>query len=571
MIELWKKLDAKDVIKIVGLIAIQAVGQLVLPTMAAQILNASLELDKTTVIRIGIAMFIATILTIVAAYFGTKQAAITTQGLGNKIRKEVFGKVMSFSQEDMGRYGTSTLITRTTNDVMQVQMVTMMVVQMIVMSPIVIIVAAVFAYQTEARLAWTFIIVIPLIVVGVTILFKVVSPLFQSLQKKTDDLNQVFREGLTGIRVIRAFNTTAHEEERFNNVNKDFRDTSIKAFSRLASVWPILLISIGLNNVLIFINGSNLASTGTISVGNVIAVVQYGVIILNTILQISMILFSLPRAQVAAERINEILNHEPTIKNDEKTQSVSGADHYTLAFDRVSFGFSASEKAAIKDISFEVSTGEQLAIIGGTGSGKTTIANLIPRLIDASTGKITLNGVNIQSIEQSELRDLIGYATQQAVLFSGTIRSNMQYGKKDASDEEIWQALDIAQADFVRTLDKGLSSRVVQGGNNFSGGQRQRLDIARAIISIPAIYLFDDSFSALDFQTDANLRHALEPLTQNAISIIIAQRVNTVINADKIIVLDNGKISGIGTHEELLANNAVYKDIYESQTKGDQF
>lgn len=570
MIEVWKRLDKKEVIKVILLVFLQAIGLLMLPTLAAQVLNASIDLDQTRVMQIGLIMVLSTFVTFFFAYQATKQSAIISQELGNTLRKEIFSKVMSFSQEDLNQFGSSTLITRTTNDVMQIQLVTMNVLRMVVMSPIIIIVASFFAYQTEPQLAWTFIIVIPLIIIGLVLLLRAVSPLFRSLQKKTDKLNEVFREGLTGIRVIRAFNTTSFEEERFDNVNSDFRDTSIKSFSRLSFIWPILIFSIGLNNIMVFINGSNLASVGAINVGNIIAIVQYGVIILNAIMQMSMILFSLPRAQVAAERIIDVTNYEPTINDDTQTKSLNDADKLTLTFDHVTFGFPGSKRPAVEDINFEVSTGEQLAIIGGTGSGKSTIANLIPRLMDVTSGEIRLNGVNIQDISQSELREMIGYATQNAVLFSGTIRSNLQYGKEDATDEELWKALEIAQGDFVKTLDAGLDSRVAQGGNNFSGGQRQRIDIARAIISQPSIYLFDDSFSALDFETDAKLRHALEPITKDAISIIVAQRVNTVVDADKIVVLDNGKVNGIGTHDELLESNEVYKDIVESQLKGEE-
>lgn len=570
MIEVWKRLDRKEVIKVIVLVFLQAVGLLMLPTLAAQVLNASIALDQTRVIQIGLIMVLSTFVTFFFAYQATKQSAIISQELGNTLRKEIFSKVMSFSQEDLNQFGSSTLITRTTNDVMQIQLVTMNVLRMVVMSPIVIIVASFFAYQTEPQLAWTFIIVMPIIIVGLVLLLRAVSPLFRSLQKKTDKLNEVFREGLTGIRVIRAFNTTDYEEKRFDGVNTDFRDTSIKSFSRLSFIWPILIFSIGLNNVMIFTNGANLASVGAINVGNIVAVVQYGVQILNAIMQMSMILFSLPRAQVAAERIVDVTDYEPTINDDNQPKSVSDADKLTLTFDHVTFGFPGSQRPAVEDINFEVSTGEQLAIIGGTGSGKSTIANLIPRLMEATSGEIRLNGVNIQDISQSELREMIGYATQNAVLFSGTIRSNLQYGKEDATDEEIWKALEIAQGDFVKTLDAGLDSRVAQGGNNFSGGQRQRLDIARAIISQPSIYLFDDSFSALDFETDAKLRHALEPITKDAISIIVAQRVNTVVDSDKIIVLDNGMVNGIGTHNELLESNEVYKDIVESQMKGEE-
>lgn len=478
---------------------------------------------------------------------------------------------MSFSQEDLSKFGTSTLITRTTNDVMQIQLVTMMILRLIITSPIIMIVSTIFAYQRESQLAWVFAITLPIMAVFLVIIFRVANPVFRSMQGKIDRLNQVFREGLTGIRVIRAFNTTSYEENRFNDANRDFRDTAIRANTILALMMPATMLTLGLSNVLTFSNGAQLIVNGTMEVGDLIAFSQYGVQILVSVLQIAMLFFFIPRAQVSADRILKVIDTEPTIKDDKATVSLQVEDDVQLEFENVDFGFPEAERPAVEDLTFTARKGETIAIIGGTGSGKTTIGNLIPRLYEATSGAVKINGIDIKDVSQKELRRFIGFAPQKALLFSGTIRSNLQYGKPDATEEEMWHALSVAQADFVKELEDGLDSRVEQGGGNFSGGQRQRLSIARAIINKPSIYVFDDSFSALDFETDAKLRQALSPETKDAITVIIAQRVNTVINADKILVTDNGKIVGQGTHEELLETNALYRDIVNSQTKGDDY
>ncbi len=572
MVRLWKLMDSKKIVFIVILIFLEAAGFLALPTLASEILNAAaMQADQSYVYKIGILMVIVNALSIIFAFISTYLSAKESQGLGHRIRQLLFEKVMDFSAQEMAQFGSSTLLTRTTNDVMQIQLVTMLFLRLIIMSPIVMIVSFFFALQREAQLAWVFAVTLPLIVIVVSLILKVASPIFRSIQQKTDRLNQVFREGLTGMRVIRAFNTTPFEENRFDQANRDFRNTSIRANSTLALMLPAMLLVMGVSNVLIFYFGTDLISQGHMEIGNLIAFVQYGVQILISVLQIAMLFFFLPRAQVSAERILQVLDTDVHIQDPEQAIEVDTSLPVQLHLDQVSFGFAGAERDAVSDINIQAQAGDTIAIIGGTGSGKTTIANLIPRLYDASSGAVRINGVNIKDMKQDHLRDLIGYAPQKALLFSGTIRSNLQYGKADATDEEMWHALEVAQGDFVKNLEDGLDSRVEAGGQNFSGGQRQRLSIARAIVSQPAIYIFDDSFSALDFKTDAKLRAALKPETKDAIAIIIAQRVNTVMNADQILVLDQGQIVGRGTHEELVESNAIYQDIVESQTKeGDE-
>lgn len=571
MIRLIKMMDRKKLFLIITLIFLEVAGFLLLPTLAADILNASALSDNVQRVNmIGGMMLIVNVLTIGLAFASVYFTAKETQGLGNRLRKMIFDRVMNWSREDMTEFGTSTLITRTTNDIMQLQMVTMMMLRMIIISPVVMIVSTFFAYQRESQLAWVFTITLPLILIAVALIFKKASPIFKTIQSKLDRLNQVFREGLTGIRVIRAFNTTKIENERFDEANRDYRDTAIRAFTILNLMLPVMLFMVGLSNVLIFTNGTTLIANNQMQVGDLIAFVQYGVQILMSVLQVSMLLFFIPRSEVSAERVFEVIDKAPSIIDPENPKTIPATTDLNLRFKDVDFGFPNAERPAVEGIDFKVNKGETLAIIGGTGSGKTTIANIIPRLYEVTNGEVLLNGVDIREITQADLRHRIGYAPQNARLFSGTIRSNMQYGKEDATDEEIWHALEVAQGDFVKTLEEGLDSRVEQGGTNFSGGQRQRLSIARAIVAKPDIYIFDDSFSALDFKTDANLRAALKPETKDSISIIIAQRVNTVVNADQILVLENGSIAGQGTHKELLENNEVYRDIVESQMKGDE-
>ncbi|MBG9989353.1 ABC transporter ATP-binding protein [Aerococcaceae bacterium DSM 111176] len=569
MNRVFKMLDRKRLALIIFLVVLEAAGFLLLPTLASEILNRSAMGGSTSeVYLIGGIMFAINVATIIIGYYSVRLTAEESQGIGNQLRKNLFNKVLSFSQEELTGFNTSTLITRTTNDVMFIQLIVMFVLRLLIMSPIVVVVAFVFATMREARLAWVFAVGIPLIILIMYFILKKVNPIFRSLQGKTDRLNKVFREGLTGIRVIRAFNTTGYEADRFDEANLDFRDTSIRANTFMAFMMPALMLSIGVTNVLVFLHGTQLISIDMMEIGNLIAFVQYVFQILMSVLQVAIIFFMLPRAEVAAERIFEVLDVDVAIQ-DPETPIAIPSDQVKLSFKDVSFGFPGAERPAVSGINFEAEAGDTIAIIGGTGAGKTTIANLIPRLYEVTTGAVEINGVDVRQVTQHNLRQRIGFAAQKAVLFSGTIRSNLATGKPGATDEEMWEALEIAQGDFVKELPDGLDSRVEQGGNNFSGGQKQRLSIARAIISQPDIYVFDDTFSALDFKTDAKLREALKPATKDAITVIIAQRINTVIGADRILVIENGEIVGAGTHDELLASNAVYRDIYDSQVKGE--
>ena len=569
MLKIWRKMNGKRVAIILALILFEALMFLLFPTLAAEILNvSSLNQDQAMVQRIGFFMMSANVVALILAIISTYLSARESQNLGHQLRMGIFKQVMSFSRDNISEFGTSTLLTRTTNDIMQIQFMTMISLRLAVISPIIMIVSAVFAYRQEPQLAWIFAITLPLIIMGLYFIFRNANPIFRKMQRLIDQLNKVFREGLTGIRVIRAFNTQELEEKRFDEANVTYRDNAIRAFNIINFMFPVMIAIIGISNTLIFTNGSRYIAAGHMQVGSLIAFVQYSVQLLFSVLQFSMLLFFLPRAQVAAERINQVIETESSIQDPIEPVSLSGRP-LSLQYQDVDFGFEGSERDTLIDINFEAHPGDTVAIIGGTGSGKSTIVNLLIRLHDATSGQILLSGVDIRDITQRELRSRIGYAPQKAVLFAGTIRSNLLYGKPNATDRELWDALEIAQADFVRDLPHGLDSRVEQGGVNFSGGQKQRLSIARAIVSQPDIYVFDDSFSALDFKTDAKLRQALRPITREAITIIIAQRVNTVIDADTILVLDNGRVVGQGTHEKLKATNEVYQDIIDSQMRGE--
>ncbi len=562
-------MNGKRVAIILALILFEALMFLLFPTLAAEILNvSSLNQDQAMVQRIGFFMMSANVVALILAIISTYLSARESQNLGHQLRMEIFKQVMSFSRDNISEFGTSTLLTRTTNDIMQIQFMTMISLRLAVISPIIMIVSAVFAYRQEPQLAWIFAITLPLIIMGLYFIFRNANPIFRKMQRLIDQLNKVFREGLTGTRVIRAFNTQEFEEKRFDEANVTYRDNAIRAFNIINFMFPVMIAIIGISNTLIFTNGSRYIAAGHMQVGSLIAFVQYSVQLLFSVLQFSMLLFFLPRAQVAAERINQVIETESSIQDPIEPVSLSGRP-LSLQYQDVDFGFEGSERDTLIDINFEAHPGDTVAIIGGTGSGKSTIVNLLIRLHDVTSGQILLSGVDIRDITQRELRSRIGYAPQKAVLFAGTIRSNLLYGKPNATDRELWDALEIAQADFVRDLPHGLDSRVEQGGVNFSGGQKQRLSIARAIVSQPDIYVFDDSFSALDFKTDAKLRQALRPITREAITIIIAQRVNTVIDADTILVLDNGRVVGQGTHEELKVTNEVYQDIIDSQMRGE--
>lgn len=551
---------------------LQVSADLYLPTITSDLIDKGIaQNDQSYIWSQGGKMLIVALIGLLAAggnvYFASTQA----MRVGQKLRTQMYSKIINFSIREFTDFGDSSLITRTTNDIVQIQNVLVTMLRMMLQAPIMLIAAGVLAYNREAKLTTVFLVSLPLLAVSVLIIMYFVVPLFKSIQKKTDRINLVFREGLTGVRVIRAFNQDQFEQDRFDVANKDYTATSTKAQTIVSFMFPIMTLILSGTNIGIIWLGGHLIGDMSMQVGNLVAFMTYSTQILMSFMMLSMVFVMVPRAQASGQRINEVLDRESSVKDAQGTdlKSFDQSQPASLEFDHVDFTYRGAENMALQDVNFKATAGQTVAIIGGTGSGKSTMVNLIPRLFNVDHGEIKVNGQNNASVSQNQLHEAISITQQKAVLFKGTIRSNMQYGKSDASDDEIWHALDIAQSkDFIEE-NGGLDAIVEQNGDNFSGGQRQRLAIARTIIKPASIYVFDDSFSALDFKTDAELRMALkqDENVANAVSVIVAQRVSTVADADLILVMDNGEVVGQGKHQELKANNETYRQIVESQIR----
>lgn len=570
MLRIVKRISLTSAIAATVFMIIQVLADLYLPTLTSNIIDKGVaQGDVDYIWQTGFVMIGFSLISILAAIANTFFATRESQKLGKQLRTEVYQKAENLTKDKFDKYGTASLITRTTNDVTQIQLVMQMFLRMMINAPITLVGASILAYQKDHQLTRIFLVVIPVMIILIGGIMYFAVPLFKSMQKKTDRLNLVFREGLTGVRVIRAFDKTRFEENRFDLANKDYTNTAIKVNTIVALMMPMMTLIMSGTNVAITWFGGHYIADMTLEVGNLIAFMTYAMQILISFMMLSAIFIMVPRAQASADRINEVLEEDAGIVDPEQPETVAlaGKDA-SLSFKQVNYRYHGAEKLALEDINFEASSGDIVAIIGGTGSGKTTLVNLIPRLYDIESGEIAINGTSIADMTQYNLRELMGFVPQKAVLFSGTIRENMQYGKEDATDEMIWKALEIAQAkDFVSEMEDGLDSHVEQGGGNFSGGQRQRLAIARALVKEADIYVFDDSFSALDFKTDAKLRQALKENMTESITVLVAQRVSTVMDADTILVLDEGKLVGKGTHKELLATNETYKEIVNSQLR----
>lgn len=555
---------------------IQVACDLYLPTITSDLVNNGIVKQNLPYIwRTGGMMLPVAAIGVIAAAGNVYFAATQAMQVGEKLRKQVFNHVMKFSSRDMSEFGDSSLITRSTNDIVQIQNVMMQVLRLMLQSPIMLVAACILAYVREPRLTTVFLISLPILAVVVGIVMYFAVPLFKSIQSKTDRINLIFREGLTGVRVIRAFRQDDREQKRFKKANADYTSTGIKAYTLVSFLFPVMTLILSLTNVGIILLGSRLIANMTMQVGNLIAFMTYATQIMVSFMMLSMVFVFVPRASASAARVNAVLDHQPSVEDLPAEQQEHFAPNQTasLSFDHVDFRYSGAERLALTNLNFDVKAGQTLAIIGGTGSGKSTLVNLIPRLFNIESGEIRVNGSDIEKLSQKELHSVISITQQKAILFTGTVRSNLQFGNPNASEREMWHALEVAKAaDFVKEAG-GLDATVEQSGSNFSGGQRQRLAIARTIIKPASIYIFDDSFSALDFKTDADLRMALkkDEQVQQAVSVIVAQRVSTVADADLIIVLDDGKVVGQGTHEELIKNNPVYQEIVYSQIeKGDE-
>ncbi len=570
MIRIIKKMSVWAILGSVLFMVIQIISDLYLPTLTSNIIDKGVtQGDSKYILQVGMIMIGVSLIGIVASLVNTLIATREGQKIGKKLRSEIYETVSYSSLESFDKVGTASLITRTTNDVNQIQMVTQMFLRLMINAPITLIGASFLAYTRDPELTKIFLYIIPslIIIVGIVMYFAI--PLFKTLQEKTDKLNLVFREGLTGVRVIRAFNKTSFEEKRFFNANKDYTQTAVRVNILMSFLMPVITLIISITNVSIIWYGGHNVAQGTLEVGNMMAFMAYAMQILMSFMMMTMIFVLVPRAQASAVRINEVLdmNKEKELTNDQQIKK----EVPTLDFDDICFRYTGAEKPALLGVDFHLKAGETLAIIGGTGSGKTSLVNLIPRFYDIEKGSILFNEQNVQDLDVKELRNRVGFVPQKAILFIGTIRSNLLYGLENATEEEMWKALEIAQAkDFVEKLPDGLDSKVEQGGDNFSGGQKQRLAIARALIKPADIYIFDDSFSALDFKTDALLRKALKENVTDAMIVIVAQRISTVVGADQIIVLDEGLMVGKGNHQELKETNETYQDIIKSQLREEE-
>ena len=495
---------------------------------------------------------------IVVAFLASK---ISTS-FSRTLRSKVFEKVNSFSMEEMNKFSTASLITRSTNDIRQVEQTVFMTLRMAIMAPIMAGFSIAKIVGSSKELTWATVVSVVLLLVLIIVLFIFAVPKFTSIQKKTDKINNVTRENLTGIRVVRAYNAEKEQEQKFEVVNEDLTKTNLFVNRLMALLFPGMNIIMNGLSVAIYVLGAYLINGGSLEYSTMVTFVSYAMNILMSFMFISMMFVMVPRGVVSARRINEVLSTKTKIHDG---VGAEGKEKGSVEFKNVFFKYPDAEEYVLEDISFKVNKGETIAFIGSTGSGKSTLINLIPRFFDATSGEILVDGVDVKDYKLSDLNDKIGYVPQKGYLFSGTIRSNLCYGDENASEEKLVEALKISQSNFVKKLDGGLDHEIAQGGTNVSGGQRQRLSIARAIVKQPEIYIFDDSFSALDYKTDKTLRSALEKHTKDATKIIVAQRVGTILNADKIIVLNEGKMVGVGTHDELMKTCEVYREIAQSQ------
>lgn len=543
----------------------QAIANLFLPSLNADIIdNGVLEGDTGYILRIGGLMLLVTlgqvVATMVAVYFGAQVA----MSLGRDLRAAVFSRVQDFSTQEVGKFGAPSLITRTTNDVQQVQMVVLLALTLLVAAPVTAVGGVIMALREDVELSGLLLVVVPVLLACVGFVVSRMRPLFRSLQVKIDGINRIMREQITGIRVIRAFVRDDHERERFDAANTDLREVGVAVGRLMALMFPMVMLVMNLTSVGVLWFGGQRIDAGEMQVGALTAFLSYIMQILMSVMMATMMFMIVPRAEVSAERITEVLDTEPSVLPPVRpTTELVG--HGRLELRDVSFGYPGADADVLHGISLVAEPGETTAVIGSTGAGKTTLLNLVPRLFDVTGGQVLVDGVDVRDLDPLTLWDRIGLVPQKPFLFTGTVASNLRYGREDATDDELWDALEVAQAaDFVREMG-GLDSSIAQGGTNVSGGQRQRLSIARALVRKPEIYLFDDSFSALDYATDAALRRALAPRTREATVIVVAQRVSTIRHADRIVVLDDGRVVGVGTHTELMADNETYREIVLSQ------
>ena len=562
----WRELLAVLVLQVLA-----TAMSLYLPNLNAQIIDDGVVKGDTDLIwRSGALMLLFSLVQAAGQIGATWFGALTAMSLGRDLRAAIFDRALSFSTREIRDIGASSLLTRTTNDVLQVQTIAQTTLTIIVGAPIMMVGGFVMAVREDFGLSWIIAVSVAVLGVAVSLLVIFASPLFQRMQTNLDNLNRVLREQISGIRVIRAFIREEHESKRFEGANEDVYSVTLRASRWMVLLFPIAMFMVNVSSVAVIWFGAFRIDSGDIQIGQMTAFLNYLIQILISVMMSTMLLFLAPRSAVSADRILEVLDTEPTVAppTDPVTpQELTGV----VEFRDVTFTYPGAADPVLANVSFTLTPGRTTAIIGSTGSGKSTLVNLIPRLYDVSSGEVLVDGVDVRHLDPDALWSRIGLVPQKPYLFSGTVASNLLYGRPDATQEQMWEALRIAQAtDFVEKLDGGLTAHIAQGGTNLSGGQRQRLSIARALVKEPAVYVFDDSFSALDVATDARLRAALAPATAERATLIVAQRVATIRGADEILVLEHGRIVGRGTHDELLASNATYQEIVDSQLSAEE-
>jgi ATP-binding cassette subfamily B multidrug efflux pump len=563
-----------SVLVVLALVFGQSLANLYLPTLLGDIIdNGIFKSDNDYILRTGGVMLLVTLGGVVCSIASSFFAARVAVGFGRRVRRRLFTHASHFSLHEFDTVGTASLITRTTNDTNQVQQVLVIMLTMMVSAPMMAIGGIYLAAQQDLSLSWILAVAVPVLVIAILFIMSRAIPLFQVMQVKIDKLNLILDENLTGVRVIRAFDRTASEERRFDVANLDLTETAISVNRLVAILWPVMMLVLNISTVAILWFGSIRIDEGQMQLGALFAFLQYAMQILFAFLMLSMLFIMLPRAAASAKRINQVLRMKPEIRDpkvDRKNPLPVPPRTGVVEFQDVTFSYPGAEEPALAHISFTARPGQVTAVVGGTGAGKTTLVNLIPRFYDVDSGHVMVDGMDVRQMSQRELRGRIGYVPQRAVLFTGSVAENIRYGDESASDEAVRRAAEIAQADFVEAMPEKFDSVISQGGINVSGGQRQRLAIARALARRPEVYIFDDSFSALDYATDARLRAALKRETEDATVIIVAQRVSTIMDADQIIVLDEGRLVGKGTHRELLDSNPVYREIVFSQLSAEE-
>ncbi|QEU12611.1 ABC transporter ATP-binding protein [Dermabacter vaginalis] len=577
---LWRyaKMSWLSLVLVVVFQAAAQLAALYLPTLNADIIDLGIAKgDIDAIWRLAGWMLLVSFANILALCAANYFAGRVAMRLAQDVRSDVFDRVQSFSAKEISHFTPASLITRNTNDVQQLQNLSFFGLMFLVSAPITGIGGVVLALQQEAQLAWLIAVMVPLMLTAIGVIVLRAAPLFREMQERIDELNLILREQITGIRVVRAFVREPYERDRFEVSNERFTQINRRVGHLIAFINPIIMFLLSFSSVLVLLAAAGPIDRGEMQVGSIVAFISYLIQILIAVMMATFMTMMIPRAMVSAERITEVLDTHSSVALPAPEVAVQPGDprvseRAELEFDDVTFAYPGAERPVLEGISFRAQAGQTVAIIGGTGSGKTTLLGLISRLFDVTGGAVKINGVDVREAAPELLHGTLGYVPQRPYLFSGTVTSNVRFGRPEASDEEVWHALTIAQArDFVAEMPEGLDSPISQGGSNVSGGQRQRLSIARALLAKPDIYLFDDSFSALDLQTDARLRAALNPETREALMVIVAQRVSTITSADLILVLDHGRIVGRGTHEELLATNETYQEIVASQGAASEF